>query len=228
MTVLAVRTIILYCTVIFSIRLMGKRQVGELQPSELVVAIMISDLASVPMQDIDIPLFSGIVPVLTLIVAEIVVSFLSLKSKGVRKFISGKPSIVIYKGKIDEKELERLRFHINDLLEELRTNNCYNIADVETAVLETNGKLTVIPKTEARGLTVADMNLKNPKKEGLPFNLISDGTLNEEELKRSGKDRRWLSDELTRRGIKSERSVFLASLDEDGDLFIQLKEGKKK
>ncbi len=228
MLVLVIRTLILYGAVILSMRLMGKRQIGELQPSELVVAIMISDLASVPMQDIDIPLLSGIVPVFSLIVAEIAVSYLSLKSKTVRKIFSGSPSIVIYNGRIDERELERLRFHVNDLLEELRASNCCNIADIEAAVLETNGKLTVIPKTEARPVTVADLPLSEPKKEGLPCILISDGSLNLGELARSGHDRKWLSDELVLRGISSEKDVFLASLDSDGDLFIQRKEKRRK
>ena len=139
MLVLVVRTLILYGVVILAMRVMGKRQLGELQPSELVVAIMISDLASVPMQAIDIPLLSGIIPVMTLLVAEVIMSYMSLKSKKMRKFLSGEPSIVIYDGRINEKELTRLRFNINDLLEELRLNNCHDVSDVEVAVIETSG-----------------------------------------------------------------------------------------
>lgn len=223
MLILVVRTLILYLTVIISLRVMGKRQIGELQPSELVVAIMISDLASVPMQAIDIPLLSGVIPVLTLIVAEIIMSYLSLKSKKMRRILTGEPSIIIYNGHINEGELERLRFNINDLLEELRTNNCHNIADVEVAVLETNGKLSVIPKAQARTVTIDDMNIKNPRRDGLPYTLVSDGELNRSELKRSGKTEEWLEKKLKEENIKNIREVFLASLGEDQQLYLQRK-----
>ena len=169
---LIIRTIALYLTVVASIRIMGKRQIGELQPSELVVAIMISDLASVPMQDIKIPLVSGILPVLTLIFAEVIMSYMSLRSRKMRTIISGEPSIVIYDGHINERELKKLRFNINDLLEELRLNNYHDISDVAVAVIETSGKLSVIPKEKARGVTVEDMAGKSKAHEGLPLSLI--------------------------------------------------------
>lgn len=228
MLVLVIRTLILYITVIMSLRIMGKRQIGELQPSELVVAIMISDLASVPMQAIDIPLLSGIIPVLTLIVAEVIMSFISLKSKKFRKFITGEPSIIIYDGKINQKELNRLRFNINDLLEELRTNSCHNIADVAVAVLETNGKLSVIPKDYARPVTVEDLNVENPRHDGLPYTLISDGIINYEELLRGNKTEAWLMKKLEQHNIHKISDVFIASLDVEGELYIQMMEGSNK
>ena len=150
MIILVIRTLILYFVVIVSMRIMGKRQMGEMQPSELVVAIMISDLASVPMQTVDIPLISGIIPVLTLIVVEVLMSYVGLKSRFLRRIITGEPSVVIYDGHVNEKELRRLRFNLNDLLEQLRINNYSNIADVYVAVLETNGQLSIIPKTQKR------------------------------------------------------------------------------
>ncbi|MGN0148686.1 MAG: DUF421 domain-containing protein [Clostridia bacterium] len=226
MLILVIRTLILYATVVISLRIMGKRQLGELQPSELVVAIMISDLASVPMQAIDIPILSGIIPVLTLIVAEVFMSYLSLKSKRIRKFFSGEPSIVVYDGHINEEELGRLRFNINDLIEELRLNNCHDISDVAVAVIETSGKLSVIPKDKARSVTVEDMKIENPRHEGLPCTLISDGSINREELERSGKEREWLDKELKKRGIKNVKEVFIASLDAEDELYIQ-KKGEK-
>jgi uncharacterized membrane protein YcaP (DUF421 family) len=229
MVVLVVRTLILYGTVIVAMRVMGKRQLGELQPSELVVAIMISDLASVPMQAIDIPLLSGIVPVLTLLVAEVLMSYLSLKSKKVRSFLSGEPSIVIYDGHINENELKRLRFNINDLLEELRLNSCHDVSDVAVAVVETSGKLSVIPKDNARSATVEDLDIKNVRHDGLPCTLVSDGTLNEHELARAKKDYSWLSGEIKKRGIGNIKDIFIASLDAEGELFVQLKgEGDRK
>ncbi len=228
MLVIVIRTLILYATVIASMRFMGKRQIGELQPSELVVAIMISDLACVPMQDISIPILSGILPVLTLVIAEVAMSFFSLKSDTVRKIVTGEPSIIIYNGHVNEHELERLRFNLNDLMEELRSNSCHNIADVEVAVLETNGKLSVIPKASARNVTVDDMNIAKPRPDGLPYMLISDGRLDEDELKRSGRSRRWLENKLRERSINGVEEVFIASLDENGEMFIQKKGGGDK
>ena len=227
MLIIVIRTLILYGAVIVSLRVMGKRQLGELQPSELVVAIMISDLASVPMQDIDIPLMWGILPVLTLLIAEVLLSFISLKSKWARRFLSGEPSIVIYDGTIIESELLRLRFNVNDLLSELRLNGCHDISDVAAAVVETGGKLSVIQKTGARGVTVDDLKRKEIKKDGLPCIIISDGTLNKEELRRSGHSQAWLREELISREIKSAKQVFLLSLNADEEMYIQLKGGKK-
>lgn len=209
MLVLVFRTLILYLLVVGAMRIMGKRQIGEMQPSELVVAIMISDLASVPMQAIDIPLLSGVVPVLTLLVGEVTMSFLCLKSKTARRCITGEPSIVVYKGHINEGELERLRFNLNDLMEQLRLSGCPDIADVQVAVLETNGQLSVVRK-EQGGM------------EELPYMLVADGEVNDNELKRAGKTRKWLGKQLG----SSEKDVFLAMLNDSGELYIQ-KKGEK-
>lgn len=227
MLIIIIRTIILYSTVIFSLRIMGKRQIGELQPSELVVAIMISDVATIPMESLDIPLLSGIIPVLTLLLAEVLTSFLSIKSRRIRKFIMGEPSIIVYNGVICEKELLRQRFNLNDLLEELRLLGCFDISDVFVAVLETSGKLSVIPRDTARSVTVEDMNLKNVRHEALPCTVILDGKINAAELTRSGISRDKLKSELVRRGAKSVSDVFIASIDGEGELFMQLKERAK-
>ena len=223
MLVVVIRTLILYAVVVISVRIMGKRQIGEMQPSELVVAIMISDLASVPMQSIEIPLLSGVIPVLTLIIAEVVMAFISLKSRTARRFITGEPSIVIYNGHVNEKELNRQRFNLNDLLEQLRISGYADIADVEVAVLETNGQLSIIPKPEARSVTVRDLDLNDPKKESLPFMLISDGIVNYSELARSGKTENWLQKELKKQGYHDYKEVFIASLDVNDGLLIQKK-----
>ena len=228
MLIIVIRTLLLYIAVIFSLRIMGKRQIGELQPSELVVAIMISDLATVPMASVDIPLLSGVVPVLTLIIAEVITSYMSLKSRRIRKFITGEPSIVIYDGVINESELERLRFNINDLLEELRLTGCYDVADVAVAVIETSGKLSVIPRDEARTVTVEDMRLGNVRHNGLPCTVITDGRLNEQELARSGKSEKWLAAELKKYGAQSASDVFIASINAEGDIYVQLKASRKK
>ncbi len=224
--VLVIRTILLYFLVIVSLRIMGKRQIGEMQPSELVVAIMISDLAAVPMQAIDIPLITGIIPVLTLIVAEIVMSFLSLKSRRLRKIISGEPSIIIYNGHVNEGELERLRFNMNDLLEQLRINNYPNISDVDCAVMETNGKLSIIPKSSAKNVTLQDMNI-GAKQEKLQHLIMSDGRVNPKELSGINKTEEWLTKELKRRKIKKDE-VFFAIYDFNEGLIIQKKGEKDK
>lgn len=205
MLVITIRTIILYLLVVVSVRIMGKRQIGEMQPSELVVAIMISDLAAVPMQTIDIPLLAGVVPVITLLVSEVIMSFVSLKSKRMRRYITGEPSIVVYNGHINEKELERLRFNLNDLLEQLRLSGSPDISKVKVAVLETNGQLSVI---EAK----AD-------EPGLPYMLIADGDINANELERAEKTEKWLRAKI---GCDP-KDVFSAMLDANGKLHIQKK-----
>lgn len=205
MLVITVRTLILYLLVVVSVRIMGKRQIGEMQPSELVVAIMISDLASVPMQTIDIPLLTGVVPVITLLVGEVTMSFISLKSKRMRRYITGEPSIVVYNGHINEKELERLRFNLNDLLEQLRLSGSPDISKVKVAVLETNGQLSVIES--------------KPDEPGLPYMLIADGDINASELERAEKTEKWLRAKI---GCDP-KDVFSAMLDATGRLHIQKK-----
>lgn len=209
MLILTIRTLFLYLLVVASMRVMGKRQIGEMQPSELVVAIMISDLASVPMQSIDIPLLSGIVPVLTLLVGEVTMSFICLKSRRARRYITGEPSIVVYKGHVNEGELERLRFNLNDLLEQLRIAGYADISEVQAAVLETNGQLSVLQKTK-NGLTE------------LPYLLVADGELNKNELARSGRNEKWLETKLG----SNFSDIFMAMLNDDGTLYIQ-KKGEK-
>lgn len=228
MIVIIIRTLILYGAVIFSLRIMGKRQIGELQPSELVVAIMISDVATVPMQSLDIPLLSGIIPVLTLLLAEVITSYMSIKSNAMRKFFMGEPSVIIYNGVICEKELSRQRFNLSDLLEELRLLGCFDISDVLVAVLETSGKLSVIPKDDARAVTVRDLNLTNVRKEGLPYTVILDGKFNKYELRRSEKTEQQIIDEIKKRGAKGVKDVFIASIDAEGEMYMQLKRSSRK
>ena len=145
MLIVFVRTLILYILIIVVLRLMGKRQVGQLQPSELVVALIIADLAAVPMSEVGIPLINGIIPIITLFIMEELLSYISMKSERARGLISGKPSILIERGTIIEDELRRIRYNINDLLEQLRLKNFSNVEDVSYAILETSGQLSVIP-----------------------------------------------------------------------------------
>lgn len=207
-------------------RIMGKRQIGELQPSELVVAIMISDLATVPVSDIAIPLLSGVIPIMTLIIFEVTISFLTLKSEKARNIITGKPTYLIKDGIIAEKQMRNMRYNIEDLLEELRLKDCPNIADVHTAILETNGELSVVLKSDKRSVTPNDLKIK-PNQESVPLVLISDGKIRFEHLRELNKDIKWLEKKLADRNIKSTKDVFLFSIDSDGIITMQMKDGAK-
>lgn len=224
MFIILIRTLILYFTVIFSMRMMGKRQIGELQPFELVITIMISDLASLPMQDTRIPIINGIIPIITMLILQISLSIIQLKSEKARKFICGKPNILIQDGKINIANLKFERFNINDLLEELRLQGYYNLDDIKYAILETSGQLSVIPNCELAEVTKKDMNIQC-EQELLPVTLIMDGKISKDNLKLIGKDNNWLEDKLKENKIKSPEEIFVAILDSKGKFFFQYKEG---
>lgn len=167
------RTLILYILVVFALRIMGKRQIGELQPSELVVAIMISDLATVPMSDNAIPLLYGISPIFTLVFCELLVSFFCMKSQWIRLGVTGRPTYIINNGKINQKEMKKARYSISDLLEELRMLNVFDISSVNSAILETNGKISVVTnkdKSQKAFVLVCDGNIQNRILNMSPYN----------------------------------------------------------
>lgn len=217
-----IRTLILYFLVVVALRLMGKRQIGKLQPYELVVLIVLAELATIPMEDIRIPLLSGVVPILVLLVVEVGLSYFTMKSERLRGIVCGTPAILIQNGKIVEQELVRLRYNINDLLEQLRAKNFPNIADVEYAILENSGEISIIPKSQKRPLNPADLNIPT-KYEGIPMTLIIDGYLFENNLDKINLSKEWLKAELEKFGIQDIKQVLLASLDTEGNLFYQLK-----
>lgn len=220
-----VRTLILYLLVFITMRLTGKRQIGQLQPYEVTVAIMISALAAIPMEDVSIPLTNSIIPILLLLSAQVLVSMLSLKVNKVRAYLCGKPSILIENGKIMEEELRNIRVNINDLLEQLRLSGYANIADVEFAILESNGELSVIPKSQKRPVTPQDLHIST-EYEGISQTLIIDGQVDVDNLCRIGLTEEWLAQELSKFGIDNLKDVLLASIDTSGRLFFQIK-GKK-
>ncbi len=228
MLTLPVRAAILYILVVLIIRIMGKHQIGQLQPYELVITILISELAAVPMQDTDIPLINGIIPILTLLIIQITLSLISLKSTTARRIICGGPTILIENGKIQQKDLTKLRYNISDLLEQLRLKNIPNISDVEYAILETSGKLSVIPKSQKRPVNANDLKIETPY-EGLPLTLIIDGELQHKQLRESKISEEWLQKQITQFGFSHWNQIFFASLDSTGKLFVQAKEtGKRK
>lgn len=220
MLIVILRTLILYALVVLVLRLLGKRQVGQLQPFELVVIIMISELAAIPSEDVGIPLLSGVIPIVVLLMAGVTLSYMTLKSERARAVICGTPTVVVERGRILDKELQRMRYNLSDLLEQLRVKNVANIADVEYAILETNGELSVIPKSAKRPVIPEDMQL-NPKYEGLPLTLVMDGKVNLENLQKAKVDMRWLESELKKYQVNKVDQVLLASLDSTGTLFVQ-------
>ena len=222
MLITFIRAVILYIVVLIVMRLMGKREIGQLQPFELAISIMIADLASVPMSELGIPITNGIIPILALLVMYMIISLLNMKSMNFRKVISGQPSLLIYRGKIDEKILKKERITINELQERLRVDNIFNLSDVEYAILETNGEVTVIQKPEKRNLMPEDLNI-SPEYEGIPYDLVVDGKIMEENLKSIGRDKVWLEKQLKKFDAIPDNTL-IATIDGKGDFFCQKKE----
>ena len=224
MAVPLLRTLLLYCAVIAAVRLMGKRQIGELDPSELVVTILVSDLAAVPMQDLVIPMVSGLVPIATLIVLEILLSFLALKSRPFRRLLNGQPAIIIRSGQLDIQKLRQMRLTTDEVVETLRKQNVASVADVKYGVIEPDGTLTVIPR-QAKQPVTADMLGLTPNDAGLPLVVISDGKLVERSLRLLHLDPRDILNRLDNQSIALS-DVFLMTLDDCGNTFLQRKEGR--
>ena len=201
---------------------MGKREIGQMQPFELAISIMIADLAATPMAETGIPISNGIVPILGLLVMHLVISTLNIKSTKAREIICGKPRILIYRGKIDEKALIKERFTINELEERLRGNNIMNLGDIEYAILETSGQVTVIPKPEKRNVIAEDLNI-TPEYEGIPYDLVVDGKVMNKNLKKIGKDYNWLKKEVRKFNMNPEEAL-IVTYDGKGQIFCQKKE----
>lgn len=226
MIVTFIRVSILYILVLIIMRLMGKRELGQMQPFELVIAIMIADLASIPMSDTGIPIFNGIIPILALLLFQLIISFINMKSINLRKIICGKPQILIYRGKIDEQALKKEKITINELQERLRQKDIYTLGDVEYAILETSGEISVIQKPEKRNVKPEDFNI-NPEYEGIPYDLIVDGKIMNKNLKLIGKDEEWLKKELKKFKLMPEEAL-VVTFDGKEQIFCQAKERKNK
>lgn len=222
MLIVFFRSIVLYIIVLMVMRLMGKREIGQLQPFELAIAIMIADLAAVPMAETGIPISNGIIPILGLLVMHLIISFLNLKSMKIREILCGKPAILIYRGKIDEKVLKKERFTLNELQERLRSSNVVNLGDVEYAILETSGQVTVIQKPEKRTTTPKDFNIM-PEYEGIPYDLVVDGKVMYKNLKNIGRDYNWLKKEVNKFNMEPEEAL-IVTFDGGNQIFCQKKE----
>lgn len=218
-----IRTLLLYLLSIFAVRLMGKRQIGELEPSDLVITILISELATIPMQDLDIPLVAGAVPILTLISVEILVSFACIKSRKLQRLINGQSAIIIRNGKLDAKKIQQLRLSIDEVIEELRVNNIASVAHVRYGLIEPNGQLSYVLYPQAQPVT-AEMIGYTPSNAGVPLVVIADGKaipLNLERLHLHEED---LLIRIRKKNIPRISDVFLMTLDDCGNEFIQRKE----
>lgn len=237
------RTILMYFLVYCAIRIMGKREIGKLSMFDLVVSIMLAEMAAFVIEDIKKPLSHGIAPMLTVIIMQIGMAFVGLKSRKLRLMIDGKPTVLISKGKLHRDEMRKQRYNLDDLLLQLREQNIDSIGDVDFALLETTGKLTVFPKDQNSGdgssatssgnsssSKKSKIQLKgfpNIKYEGLPVPLIMDGKVQDENLEMIEKTRFWLKNQIQQKGIMDFKDVFICSIDHNGKLFISPREDKK-
>lgn len=226
MTISFIRTIILYILIIVALRSMGKRQVGELSPSEFVVTLLVSELATIPMQSTSTPLLHGIIPIFTLLSVEIIISTVFIHNSFIRKLATGKTNILIKDGKLDQAEMRKLRITLDELLEEIRLKGFLNITDVKYAILEANGELSVFPFSENEPVTKKDMKIRE-ETTFLPHTIISDGKYIRSEEKNIKKNEKWVQKQLSKHGITSYQEVFLMQADENGKTNIIKKEKKK-
>ena len=220
-----IRTAILYFLVITAIRVMGKRQIGDMQPGELVITILISEIAAIPIQDLNQPILTGVVAVFTLCFLEILVSVLTMKSPLLRRSFYGSAAVIINNGVIDEKRLKQLRVTVQDLLEVLRNQGVFSFSDVKYAILETNGQLSVMLKTDKQPATLE--NLKGNKEESLfPCLVVNDGKVNKEGLKFTKQKKEQIEQHLIKKGLEI-TDVLVMTCDENGSYQIIEKEKKK-
>ena len=226
MLITFVRSIILYVIVLIVTRLMGKREIGQLQPFEFVISLMIANLATIPMSEIGVPIFDGIVPILSLLTIHLIIALLNMKSMKFRCMVCGKPSILVYRGKVDENSLKKERFTVNELEERLREKDVFSMADVEYAILETNGDISVILKQEKRTPTLKELNIEG-EYQGIEYNLVLDGQVMYDNLRILGKDYNWLKKQVKEYDILPEEAL-IVTIDARGNFFCQPKEENEK
>ena len=217
-----IRTVLLYLVLIAVIRTMGKRQVGQMEPSEFVVTMLVANLASIPMQDGGIPLLSGLVPMLTVLGLELILSWLTMRSIFFRKLLCGKPVILIDNGKVLRENLRRTRVTMDELTGHLREKDVLDISTVQYAILETNGNLSVFPFAEFSPASARDAGIP-VKEQYLPMTILEDGTLFRENLKKAGKNDRWLEETL-KKNKAAPSQVLLLTVDRENKVLLIRKE----
>ena len=218
MLITLVRAAILYVLIIIAVRVMGKRQIGELQPSELVITILISEIVAIPMQENGLPLINSIIPVFLLVAFEIIVSVLNMKSEKFRKILSGNPLIIIRDGRLDQKQMKRVRFTVDDLMESLRQKNIFDISEVQYAIVETNGTLTVLSKPQKRVVTAEMMNAA-VQDNGIPCVIINDGRVIEKSFEECEMNYEILNKTLKDNSLEA-KSVLIMTADKSKNFVI--------
>lgn len=225
MTVTLIRAVIMYVFIVMAVRVMGKRQVGELKPHELVITILVSQIASIPLEDNAMPLANSMVPLLILISCEIIASVISMKSLKFRNLLQGKPIFVIRHGKLDEKQMKRLRFTMDDLIDALRQKDVFDIAQVEDAVVETNGSLSVLLKPGYSPVTPSQLQL-NVQDDGMPITVVMDGKPITEYFGAEKISAEKIEEILTSNQLKAKK-LMLLTVDDSGNIFVINKENSK-
>ncbi|WP_294372985.1 DUF421 domain-containing protein [uncultured Clostridium sp.] len=219
MIIVCIRTILLYSIVVLVMRLMGKRQIGELEPYEFVITIMISDLASLPMQDQRYPLLQGIVPIITLLFLKTLITQIELKIQSARNILDGSPCILIYNGKINYDALKKQQINLDELFEELRLAKCYNLNEIQYAILENSGQLSILPKNYNTNNSSSDKTSNS--KLIFPKILVADGKINKNSITSINKDSECIMNTLKKHGIDNIDNILIAMYDTEGKFFVQ-------
>ncbi len=222
MLLLIIRTTLLYIITMLSMKAMGKRQIGQLQPFEFVVILIISEMATLALEGNGTPLFNSVIPIATLTLLQITIALINLKSQKFRTAVCGKPAVIVKNGEILEDQMRQLRLNTNDLLEQMRAKGFFDVAEVEFAIMETNGQLSIMPRADKRPVNPGDLNIR-VKNEKPAVTLILDGKIHHKHLMEQEKDLKWLMKKLQQYNIEKPEDVFFFSIDGSGNIFCQLK-----
>lgn len=223
MTTIFIRTFIVYTILIIAMRIMGKRQIGELEVSELVTTFMLSEIATIPIENQDVPVIHAVIPIIILLFIEVFSSVILIKVPFLKNVVSARPSILIRNGKIDQKELKNNRISLEELMCELRSGQCTDPSDVSYAILEKNGKLTIVPKAQSSPPSADDLGIK-PQESGIIHLLVIDGKICKNNLKSSGKSIEWLKKELKKLPCPMEK-IYMFGIDDAERITLVKKEG---
>lgn len=226
MVSLILRAIFIYFFMLLMMRLMGKREIGKLSVFDLIVSFMIADLSAMVLEDEKMELIVGVAPIITIVALQILLSFIMLKSKRVRHLIDGEPTVIVQHGKILDKVMAKSRYNMDDLMMQLREKNIASVSDVEFAILETSGKLSVFPKTGKHPVTKDDLKISNLKAFHPPIPVVLEGKVLEDGLEQLGQNRFWLKKELRKKGYKDLSGIFYVSVNYEGKLFVDAKDKK--
>ncbi len=222
-----IRTIIMYFFVVLTLRLLGKRQIGELEPSELVVTIVISEVAALPIQEPSQPILTSLIAISLLLILEVILSFSAYHNFWTRKVFFGTPSVFYEKGKINQKEMEKQRFTLHDLMETIRNTGATNLSEVDYVIMETNGNVSVIPNAENRPATTKEMGIRAEASK-LSYVIVDNGNVNEHNLKLLGYNHDWLDKQIKEKNIKKSSDVFCMTADDNGTVvIIPIDKGRK-